>query len=135
MIRAAAAAAFALVVLALAGCASSRIELDFARGEPEKAGVLRGGEAARHVLEHVEIDPGFYGRGCFDVRIEANGDVWITLQADATSDWIIGRSLPQLAAAALGALVSPIDIIKDLLGIKPTPPNEVHGCGGIFETS
>ena len=126
--------ALALALAAL-GCASSRVELTFARGEPGEGGVLRGGEAARPVLERVEIDPGFYGRGCFDVKIEAGGNVWITLQADATSDWVVGRSLPQLAAAALGALVAPIDIIKGLLGIESTPPSEVHGCGGIFEDS
>ena len=95
----------------------------------------------RTMLRSVSIEPGFYGRGCFDVTVDRDGEVAITLQQDGTSDWLIGRALPGVAREAAigltGFVTKPADIIANLLGMAPvvaTPaPSDTHGCGGLFE--
>jgi hypothetical protein len=126
-----------LAAFLLAGCGHTTVRLDF--GLESSSGTF-GGTSSGYTLNAVTIEPGFYGRGCFDMEVERDGDVRITLQQDGTSDWIIGRAIPamgrEITVAALSFASAPWDLLRTALGLptpRPEPPSEIHGCQGVLE--
>ena len=121
----------------VAGCASSRLTLGFGL---EASNGAFGRTSSGYTLNSVILEPGFYGRGCFDVLVERDGDVRVTLQQDGTTDWIVGRAIPamgrEITVAALGFASAPWEVVQALLGRPPqppAPPSDVHGCEGVLE--
>lgn len=132
-------AVFPLLLLVLTlGCAGTPVTLHFSTA----AGREVGGYVGRptNLLTSVEVDPGFYGRGCVSVDVKQNGDVSVLIQQDGTTDWIIGRAAPgalrEVAIALMGFVTKPVEILGELVGIEPTKPDapsDIHGCGGMLE--
>lgn len=110
----------ALLLVALAGCRTEIVSKRF--------------DENHNLVSSVTFSSPNYSRGCLDVIVKPDGQIWATYQNDASSDWILGRTLQVIGPDIARIFVSPITIpLNAIMGNKTEPPSEIHGCGGMFE--
>ena len=109
-----------LILLLLISCRTEIVSLRFDGNE--------------NLIGQVTFSSPNYSRGCLDVIIKPDGEIWATYQNDASTDWILGRTLQVIGPDIARIFFSPITIpLNAIMGTKPEPPSEIHGCGGMFE--
>lgn len=120
-----------LGLLLLVGCAGAGAPIRYTHGETT-----------------VQIDPAFAGRGCLDLIIEPNGQTWITVQQDGSSDWggfralvaIVPETVQVVVVSVMAGVGAPFELIAQAFGgtlkaERPamSPPSPIHGCEYVLE--
>lgn len=120
----------ACAALLALGCATAPITVTY----------WPGGPGVDPELASVEIRPEAYGRVCYDVRLEPDGTVAVTVAQDGSSDWVGVRMLPsilpQVVSAVMAVAGAPMNALLAALGVEPEPlqaPSPLSACAAIFE--